>query len=349
MQACSKHVALGVAVGAVFLAGCAHDDTPPPPSASIPPVGTYTQLRGEPPKPLPAQEPPLPPPGFVDEPLVTQAAPEVPAFVEAYSRVGSPRIALFMNRTLQGQTIPTNPGGTVAGVEQSRQTSGAVKIEAGSHTTDPWGRPLSDSTSRFETTGPAEIRDKTEVYLAPGQYDEANARRVEYDAIEAIMTDWLAAGGKVTMVSPTLTQSQQMQLQQGDRNVLSELEKQSQIDVLIQVQAKPTRQTAQGLAVRLVAEAINTRGGESIGRAVVDVPPPLDKPQINEYTRFLARKLMSDLAHTWSNPRPQREAAAGTPENPPANPNPGGQPMPLPPTPSTLPTTVPGPVPTVAR
>jgi hypothetical protein len=129
------------------------------------------------------------------------------------------------------------------------------------------------------------------------------------------MTDWLAAGGKVTIVSPKLTQAQTASLQQGERNILQDLSKNGSIDVLIQVQAKPTRQTPQGLEVRLIAEAINTRGGESLARAVVDVPPPLDKPAVNEYTRFLARKVMSDLSQTWTAPQP---AARQEPPTPPA-------------------------------
>jgi hypothetical protein len=82
---------------------------------------------------------------------------------------------------------------------------------------------------------------------------------------------------------------------------VGELVEQLQADVLIQVQARPTRQTRYGLEVRLIAEALNTRGGQSIGRAVVDIPPPLEKTTINKYTRFVARKLMDDMTGTWNN------------------------------------------------
>jgi len=53
--------------------------------------------------------------------------------------------------------------------------------------------------------------------------------------------------------------------------------------------------------MRLLAEALNTRGGQLIGRAVVDVPSPLKKTTINKYTRFVARKLMDDMTATWNN------------------------------------------------
>ena len=49
--------------------------------------------------------------------------------------------------------------------------------------------------------------------------------------------------------------------------------------MLVQIQAHPTRQTEQGLGIRVIASAMNIKGGESIGRSVVDIPPPLDKPK----------------------------------------------------------------------
>jgi hypothetical protein len=103
---------------------------------------------------------------------------------------------------------------------------------------------------------------------------------IDYTAVETIMTDWLACNGQVTIISPTMADKQSA-------------------DVLVQVQAEPTNQTSTN-SIRMVADAVNTRGGESIGRAVVDVPTPLDKAQINDYTRYLARKLMDDMTQTWA-------------------------------------------------
>src|SRR5205807_1960747 len=101
-----------------------------------------------------------------------------------------------------------------------------------------------------------------------------------------------ASNGQVTVISPSmarqkLTAEQVKDLQSGRPRVLREIAEQLGTDVLVQVQAHPTQQTREGLKVRVIAEALNTRGGESIGRAVVDVPPPLGKLQINKYTRFL--------------------------------------------------------------
>lgn len=115
--------------------------------------------------------------------------------------------------------------------------------------------------------------------LPPGQYDEAEASRIDYQAIENIMLDWLAADGQVPVLSAQAT---------------------TPADVVVHVAARPTRQTRYGLEVRLVAEAVEARDGASLARAVVDVPPPLEKTTINRSTRFLARSLMDEMTATWS-------------------------------------------------
>jgi hypothetical protein len=302
-------VKLLTALGAAGLlaAGC-RDQTPPPPRAEMPPVGTYTNVRGGQPKPLPPQgDGRLPPPPFDDVPLLRQEAPEQAAFVQTYNGVGSPRISLFVNRTFEGKIVPTTEDRLVEGRVNTRESTGDVKVETRRGRLDPYGRPLDESVDKFESTGPGKIVDRDEKFLAAGEYDEASARRIDYDAIENVMTDWIASGGRVTVVSPRLTEAQRRKLQAGEGNALQDLGKEN-TDVLIQVQAKPTRQTPAGLEVRLIAEAINTNGGESLGRAFVDVPPPLDKPILNDSTRFLARKLMADMTAAWQAPRPPRDA-----------------------------------------
>jgi hypothetical protein len=98
--------------------------------------------------------------------------------------------------------------------------------------------------------------------------------------------------------------------------------------------------------VRLIAEAFNIEGGDSIGRAVVDVPPPLEKRQLNKYTRYIARKLMDDMTYAWSTagpagPAPQQDrnrgdAARPEEQRPPASqtPAPSTAPAPQPAAPS---------------
>lgn len=133
------------------------------------------------------------------------------------------------------------------------------------------------------------------VVLFVAAQEDADVAAIDFNAIEAIMTDWLASNGQVTLVAPTIARRRLSDPQTRDN-----LSKQLGADVAIYVQAGSSRQTIDGKDVRIVAQAINTRGGEQIGRAVVDVPPPLDKVQINDYTRYLARKLMDDMTATWS-------------------------------------------------
>ncbi len=282
MKRSTIHSGLGMIL--LVSAGC-QDTTPPPPTSSVPPVGTYTHLRGELPKPLPDQDKQADyQPPFKDEALLTQAPPEQPAFTEAYAKVGNPRIALFVNRTLAG--IATVPPTTPP--DKGREQAGAGGIE-----------------------------------LPP-------PARIDYDAVETILTDWFAAGGKVSLVSAKLSEAQVQAVTKGEHNALKELSEKQQIDVLIFVQAAETKQTPRGVEVRLIGEAINTVGGESIGRAVVDAPPILEKRVINEYTRFMARKLMKDMTGTWNN-APQR---APVTEIPPPQEQPATQPNePLPPEP----------------
>ena len=136
------------------------------------------------------------------------------------------------------------------------------------------------------------------------QYDEAAARSIDYAAMENILTDWLSAGGRVAVISPqaarqALDPNQVQDLNSGQPTRPQDISDRLHADILVLVQAQPTRQSGAGPAVRLVAEATNLRGAESLGQAVVDVLPPLDKPQINKYTRFIARKLMDGMTANW--------------------------------------------------
>jgi hypothetical protein len=266
--------------------GCAQHPPEQHTGRVVEPVRVPVRER-EPEKPLPsraqAPEGEVPPPPFDDVPLVNQRPPEQRAFVEAYEAVGRPRILVFVNRTLEGQIVAVT--GQDAGAP-ARADNGYGRDRAGG-------------------------------YLHAGQYDEVEAKSLDYEAMEAILTDWLASDGRVEVVSPVmarqrLTDEQVRDLQSGRPRMGSEVARQLDADVLVQVQAHPTRQTPRGLEVRVIAEAINvSRGGQSIARAVVEVPPPLDKPQHNTYTRFLARKLMDGMIGSWQGlAGPDREGPA---------------------------------------
>ena len=117
----------------------------------------------------------------------------------------------------------------------------------------------------------------------------------------------------MTIISPTmarqrLSDQQVRDIQEYRPQAMSEAIQQLGADIFVQVKAQSTRQTQQGLEVTVIAEAMNIRGGESIARAVVDVNPPLERPAINQTTRYLARKLMDGMLLTWSAPPPARPA-----------------------------------------
>ena len=271
---------LAMATASLLLTtGCWSAD-PAPARVTSPAVGQESyRPESEPPKPLPPQL--VVPDGdrpFNDPPLLTDTPPEAKAFVDTYKRVGRPRIVVFVNRTLEGQIVPTtNPD--VDRIEQRTRTR----------------------------TGPGQVVE-TRRTLKRDEYDELGARAIDYELMENLLADWMAADGQVTIISPTmsrrkLTDAEKQDLQAGRAQALSDLARQLDADILIQVQARPTRQTPEGLELRVVTEAMNVKGGESLARAAVDIYPPLDKVQFNKFTRFVSRKLMDGMTQTWSTPR----------------------------------------------
>jgi hypothetical protein len=247
-------------VGSIWtLSGC-RDNTPPPPRVPVPapqarrddPV-TYRQERDDakPLPPQPRQDTRLP---YDDPPLVGQEPPEQPAFVDAYHRVGSPRITVFVSR-------------------------------------EP-----------------------------DGKYDAADVRAIDYDAIETTLSDWLSCNGNVTIMSPALarqrlTDQQVKELDRGSGAGLSDVAQTLAADIVVRVQVHPTRKSDDGVGMRLTGEAMNTRGGQSLGRAVADVPPPLEEPTINSATRYVSRKLMDEMMATWSSPAPAAPPSGAAPSS----------------------------------
>ncbi|HEX2973747.1 MAG TPA: hypothetical protein VHP11_15550 [Tepidisphaeraceae bacterium] len=316
-------------VGMAMQVGC-RDNTPPVPRVAPPAPGYDTVRRDyDPPKPMPGQEPALAvaaaPQPFEDEPLLVDTPLEAKRYVDIYRQVGRPRLVVFVNRTLEGQLIPSSGGdaGPVRTVERTRKSTGSVTVETKEYVNDAdyQGQHSRDNSDKFQSAGPAEYVERTEEYLQPGEYDEISAKAIDYGMMETLLTDWLSADGQVAMVTPMLAQkklsAQQLKdLQSGQGAAMQEIAEQLDADILIQVQARITRQTPQGPSVRILAEAMNTRGADSLARAAVDMDPPLDKRQLNKYTRFLARKLMDGMAATWSQPAvgaPQDRGASAPP------------------------------------
>jgi len=336
-------------LGLFALTGCGGGTSSAPPRVSVPDQPTMEPVARVPAKPLPRpEEPAVPPPPFDDVPLVSQEAPETAAFVRAYVDVGRPRLVIFVNRTLQGEILPVNPADPTASVEHTRSANAGVTVERrDTQSSDGvYHSTHSEASDKTEFKGPGQYKETTAVYLKPGQYDEASAKSIDYEAVENILTDSLSGNGQVVLMSPTLvrqklTDQQIKDLESGRPQVASEIVKQLGSDILIQFAAHPTKQTQHGLAVRLVGEAMNIRDGQSLGRVVVDIPPPLDKVEINKFTRYSARKLMHDMTMTWSAPPPT--AGNATPPAPMEKQLPTAPPLPPPiiEKPTTAPTTQP--------
>jgi hypothetical protein len=173
-------------------------------------------------------------------------------------------------------------------------------------------------------------------HLAMPEGIGSSADEIDYEAVENTLADWLSAGGQVAIISPTVgrqfLKDEQAQSLRAGTAAGHDVAHQIDADILVQVYAQRTYESRDGTRVRMVAEAIDLRhGGASLARSVVDVPPPLDRPQINKYTRFMARVLMDRMTRTWETfgaPPPQqgqtalppaREPGAGTSQPPPAD------------------------------
>lgn len=294
----------------------------PAPAPGIRAVAYDTPSPAYRPKPLPPNDyaSELPPPPFYDPPLVNQPVPEQRQFVEAYRQVGRPRIVVFVNRNLHADAVPHDIG-------------------------QPAPDPIRGNP--FRPPNPIEFRDPGEQYLNPGQYDEAQFRRIDFATIETTLTQWLACDGHVTILSPTgvrepLTEDATRKLQADRQRLLGDMVKNLSADILIQVQAQPSRQAGGALAIRLVGEAVNVRDGEQVGRATVLVPVPLESETINVFTRFVARRLMSDMTQTWAGNRPPEPRPLTAPPAS-ATPPAGITPIPAQPTEPARPPAVPQP------
>jgi hypothetical protein len=126
--------------------------------------------------------------------------------------------------------------------------------------------------------------------------------------LEVLLTDWLAADGQVTIVSPNVARSrlskdQVKAAEGGDAGAVRDV-----ADVLVHVTSGPSQQD-KVRDIRILAEAMEVRGGDSLARAAVDMNNPMTKPKLNEYTRYLARKLMDGMTTTWANPNAAPQAA----------------------------------------
>jgi hypothetical protein len=106
------------------------------------------------------------------------------------------------------------------------------------------------------------------------------------EAVRSGLSDWLACNGRVAVVAAS-------NAKEADENA----------DVVVRIHAL-VNSSREDPHLRLLAEASNTKDRISIGRAVTDVPMPLEKPRVDNGTRQIARKLMDEMTTSWQQPEP---------------------------------------------
>jgi hypothetical protein len=249
----SKTLSLGLV--ALTAVGMSCTRIKPLPRTPVPDEPTTSSKRVD--KPLPVQPPPpvetaAPAPPFDDPPIITQEAPETPAFIAAYKAVNQPSISVAVNRPAQGA------------------------------------------------------------------FDDATARAVDYEAIQNLLAEFLRSDGRVRIIAAL------------------EAGKPVEADIVVRVIVRPAQKTEQGQEVRILCEAVNSRGGELIASAAEDVPPPLTKANLDRYTRYVGRRLIDGMAKTWTLGPPPAARVPEVPPTPVIPPPPGDvpktdAPAPLPP------------------
>ena len=321
-------VALAAFMVSPMLAGCRRDQPLEPQPVPRADDTISPRVRHDTPRPLPPDAGADDLSYMEDAPLLNVPPPEAGPFVEAYNAVGRPKIVVFVNRTLEGAVIPTTEERILDGRRRVVETTGAADVErterSGSYSErdgyygGQYGERSREQRESLTTSGPARIEERTETYLPPGEYDEIWAKRVDYEALENALADAMHVRGEVAVLSPRLvrqrlTADEVRALEEGRPAVLEGLAERLGADVLVHVQARPTAQTVNGLDLRIVAEALNTRGGESIGRANADFPGPMSAARLNDVSRYMARRLMDGMTGSWTAAPQQADQAQQDP------------------------------------
>lgn len=274
--------------------------------------------------------PPLPPTAMVPAPNAAQIAsagnalPEEEAFVRAYTGRRSPRIMVFVNRTIQGDILPkdnldelirmevkhTATGGVKVSSENSASTqansSGSSAGYSGTSVNSANINSAKTDKSNFVSGGPADYTKTTSLKVVADKLDEIGASRTDYDMVELSLIDYLDCGGRVHVfdsesVRGKLDREKILRIENSDPAAVKLLSTELQTDVLIQVKATPTHQSQwPNGAVRLTVRALSTTDGRNLAAAFVDMPLPMTKDAVNIFTRYLAQKVMTKLTAVWS-------------------------------------------------
>jgi hypothetical protein len=281
-----------------------------------------------PPPGYPQQPGTMPPPGYGQPPGVGMpmgAAPSIrneDAFVQAYVNRRSPKIMVFVNRTIQGDPLPKDGLEEVIRIDERQSATGALSVNSNRTTNSNnqstssgyYGGSASNANSNninsnsFSTQGPAEYQRSTSVRTAPDKVEWVGATADDYAMLEASLIRYIDNSGKIQVsdsdaARAKLNREQILRIENGDPAAARLLATELQQDVLIRVTAVPTRQSSSGQpAVRLIAKAVSTTDARNLGNAFVDMPLPMGKTNINIYTGYLASELMGNMAQKWMQP-----------------------------------------------
>ena len=300
------------AAAALALAGC---HNPPPPRIQIPSDASGSDwgvYQHDEVKPLPTQpaerelavgEPSAPPPGtgaaapgdtgtdaFANPPSRPAPPPPPPvsqAYLDAYDRVGRPRLMVVIDRP---ETAPRS--------------------------------------------------------LVPG----------DYDALERVVREALAANGQVAVV-PAASLRQSLSMQQihdaatGNATALGQAGQALRADVIVSVTVDPPANDQ----TKITATARNARDGQTIATVTSQLPSPPPRRQLDFAGRLLGERMVDELATTWDRlagspatqpgsggTAPTTGAAGANTSAPPPLPAPAEAP-PSPPTPPVAPPPPPAP------
>ncbi|HEY4330367.1 MAG TPA: hypothetical protein VGN88_11570 [Phycisphaerae bacterium] len=315
------------------LVGC--ENTPVAPVA-VPAVSDASAYR---PVPAPKQ---LPPDGYIPPSLIQPQQPQQPgmaggpgapgtlvispspsiknedAFVATYQK-RSPRMMIFVNRTIEGDPISNDRLQELMRVEHTQSSTGAVAV-TNSNTVTGSGQSASagfggssaasnntnrNNSSSFTSGGPAQYNNTTSIKVAG---DNMGIGNDDYQMIEASITRYFDNSGKIRVqdsdaARSKLSREQLLRIENGDPAANRLLATELQADVLVRVTASPTTQAASGTpAIRLVAKAVGTTDARNLGTAFVDMPLPVSKTNINLYTQYLTSELMGQMALKWAQP-----------------------------------------------
>ena len=127
----------------------------------------------------------------------------------------------------------------------------------------------------------------------------------DYQAVEMSITQYFNNSGKVDVrdseaARAKLDREQVLRIENGDSAANRLLATEHLADVIVHITASPTTQSAYGRAVRLNAKAVGTTDGRLLGVCSLDLPLPLTRPIINDFTRHMTEELMKQMAIKWA-------------------------------------------------